>query len=158
MFCGDDYIMTTIAYDGRYIAVDSRISSNGHVATDNCDKFYENDDWVLFWSGAVHQKDEIIHTFLAKGKFHQGQESYLFGFDKKSKSVYSICVKDKKFVKDKIEWKDGHGSGSCYAIGAMDYGASAVEAVRIASHRDCATGGEIKCFDTKTGKFMKVKQ
>lgn len=150
--------MTTIAYDGRYIACDSRLSSDNHVSTDSGEKFYENDDWVLFWSGALHQVDLFINTFVAKGEFHDEPEVWLMGFNRATKDVWTIYVKDKKFKKEKLDWKDGQGSGSCYAIGAMDFGASAVQAVKIAMSRDCKTGGIIRCFDTKTGKFIKVKQ
>ena len=150
--------MTTIAYDGRYIAIDSRVSCDGHIASNSIDKFYITDDWVLFWSGAIHQKDLYVDTFLAKGEFHDEPEVWLMGFKKSTKEVFSIYVKNKRFLTDKLEWKDGHGSGSCYAIGAMEFGASAVEAVKIAMGRDCATGGKINCFDTHTGKFIKVKQ
>jgi hypothetical protein len=150
--------MTTIAYDGRYIACDSRLSCKDHVATDNAEKFYENEEWVLFWSGAIHQVDLFIHTFIAKGAFIDEPEVWAMGFNRSTKDVWSIFVQDTKFKKEKISWKDGQGSGSCYAMGAMDFGASAVEAVKIAMSRDCKTGGTIRCFDTKTGKFVKVKQ
>jgi len=150
--------MTTIAYDGRYIAVDSRISSKGHVATDECKKFDEFDEWVLFWSGAIHQKDLYMNIFIAKGEFIDKPEVWLMAYNKKTKFVYQVYVEDKKFLMDKIEWIDGQGSGSCYAIGAMDAGKSAVDAVKIAMKRDCATGGIIRCLDTHTGKFIKVKQ
>ena len=150
--------MTTIAYDGRYIAVDSRISSNGHVASDSYEKFSEYDEWILFWSGATHQKDLYMNTFIAKGELLDDPKVWLTAFNKKTKYVYSVYVEDKKFLMDRLEWADGQGSGSCYAIGAMDAGKSAVEAVKIAMKRDCATGGKIHCLDTKTGKFIKVKQ
>ena len=150
--------MTTIAFDGRYIACDSRVSSDGHVASNNVNKFFINDEWVLFWSGAIHQKDLFIDTFIAKGEFHSDPEVWLMGFKKDTKEVFTIYAKNKKFLMDKIEWIDGQGSGCCYAIGAMEFGASAIEAVKIAKNRDCATGGKINCLDTHTGKFIKVKQ
>lgn len=150
--------MTTIAYDGRYIAVDSRLSSNGHVATDECKKFDIFEDWILFWSGVIHQKDLCINIFIAKGEFFEDAKVNLTAYNKKTKSVYHTYVENKKFIMDKLEWKDAQGSGSCYAIGAMDAGKSAVDAVKIAMKRDCATGGKIHCLDTHTGKFIKVKQ
>lgn len=150
--------MTTIAYDGRYIACDSRLSSDGHVVTDKCEKFHENDDWILFWSGALHQVDLFVNIFMANREFNDEPEVWMIGFNKSTKDVWNIYVKDKKFKKETMKWKDGRGRGACYAIGAMDFGASAAEAVKIAMSRDCSTGGLIRCFDTKTGKFIKVKQ
>lgn len=149
--------MTTIAYDCRYIAIDSRISSNGHVASDDYKKFAEYDDWILFWSGEIHQKDLYMNTFVAKGEFNDNPKVCLTAYNKKTKFVYHVYVEDKKFLMDKLEWSDAQGSGSCYAIGAMDAGKSAVESVKIAMKRDCATGGKIHCLDTHTGKFIKVK-
>jgi hypothetical protein len=150
--------MTTIAYDGRYIAVDSRLSSGGHVATDSYEKFNDFEEWILFWSGAVNQKDLLMNIFIAKGEFFDEPKTYLTAYNKKTKFVYHVYVEDKKILMDRLEWIDGQGSGSCYAIGAMDAGKSAVEAVKIAMKRDCATGGKIHCLDTNTGKFIKVKQ
>lgn len=150
--------MTTIAYDGRYIAIDSRISCKGHVATDSYEKFSDFDDWVLFWNGAVNQKDLYMNIFIAKGDFIFEPKVWLTAYEKKTKHVYHVYVEDNKMLMDRLEWRDGQGSGSCYAIGAMDAGKSAVEAVKIAMKRDCATGGKIHCLDTHTGKFIKVKQ
>lgn len=150
--------MTTIAYDGRYIAVDSRISCKGHVATDSYEKFADFEEWILFWSGAAHQKDLYMNIFISKGEFIDEPKTWMIAYNKKTKFVYCVYVEDKKFLMDRLEWIDGQGSGSCYAIGAMDAGKSAVEAVKIAMKRDCATGGTIHCLDTHTGKFIKVKQ
>ena len=150
--------MTTIAYDGRYIAIDSRISRNGHVSSDEYKKFTEFDEWILFWTGAIHQKDLLMNIFIAKGEFIDEPKTWMIAYNKKTKFTYSVSVENKNFLMDKLEWVDGMGSGSCYAIGAMDAGKSAVDAVKIAIKRDCATGGKIYCLDTHTGKFIKVKQ
>ena len=150
--------MTTIPYDGRYIAVDSRISVDRHVSTDSYEKFNDFDEWILFWSGAKNQKDLFMNVFIEKGDFFDDPKVSLTAYNKKTKFVYHAYAEDKKMLMDRLEWKDAQGSGSCYAIGAMDAGKSAVEAVKIAMKRDCATGGKIHCLDTHTGKFIKVKQ
>lgn len=150
--------MTTIAFDGRYIACDSRLSCDGHIATDTHKKFFEKENEIVFWSGALCQAEEMVSAYISGSDFERDPETFLFVFERATRLVYQVSCKNKKFNKDKIDWIDASGSGACYAIGAMESGKSAVEAVKIAKKRDMATGGIIHCLDTHTGKFIKVKQ
>ena len=150
--------MTTIAYDGRYIAIDSRITCGNWISSDDFDKTTETDDWVLFWSGSLHAKEEFELAFFNHGKVNEPSESSLYAFNKKTGKLFDVGSTECVIFKTPITYKDAKGSGACHAITAMDFGKSAVDAVRAAIQRNNSTGGAIRCYDTKTKKFIKVKQ
>jgi len=149
--------MTVIAYDKRYIAVDSRITQSHHIADDDYNKIIELGEWVIFWSGSLGQKDSFIHAFVFNAKFTDPVKSGLIAFSKITKKVFYVNCEDELMVKAELTYADAIGSGCDHAITAMDLGLSAVEAVRMAIKRDSCCGGTIRCFDTKTGKFTKAK-
>lgn len=150
--------MTTIAYDGRYIAIDSRITCGSWISTDEFDKTFENDDWVTFWSGDLDRKEEFTLAFLNNGKVNEPSKSSLMAFNKKTGKLYDVFSQDCVILRTPITFNDSRGSGSSHAITAMDFGADAVGAIRAAMKRDNCTGGIIRCYDTKTKKFIQVKQ
>lgn len=151
--------MTTITFDGRYIAVDSRISqTSGHISSDNHNKTYETPEWVIFWSGALHTKDDFINAFLYSCDYLHEEYNGIYAFEKHSNNLFEVWHKDKKLLRNKITEPDATGSGGDHAITAMDCGKSAVDAVKLAAKRDSCTGGIIRCYDTYKKKFIKVKQ
>lgn len=150
--------MTTIAYDGRYIAIDSRITCGSWISSDDFDKTTENDDWVTFWTGDLETKEEFELAFFNNGKVNEPAKSSLYAFNKKTGKLFDVGSTDCVIWKTPISYIDAKGSGACHAITAMDFGKSAVEAIKIAMQRNNSTGGKIRCYDTKTKKFIKVKQ
>ncbi len=149
--------MTVVAYDGRFIAVDSRISQGSHISDDDYNKTIENSNWVLFWSGSMDQKDEFISAFLTGEKFLLEVNTSLMGFEKATGKVFYITGKDQYVRKALVSYPDSIGSGCDHAITAMDCGKNAVDAVKMAIKRESTCGGTVRCFDTRTGKFTKVK-
>lgn len=150
--------MTTIAYDGRYIAIDSRLTVKSWIYSDEFNKTTENDEWVLFWSGSLHKKEEFELAFFNHGKVNEPSEASIFAFNKIKNQLFDVFSEDCVLIKTPIKFKDAKGSGAGHAITAMDLGLSAVESIKIAMKRCNCTGGIIRCFDTHTGKFIKVKQ
>lgn len=150
--------MTTIAYDGRYIAIDSRITCGNWISSDEFNKTTETDDWVLFWTGNLDKKEEFELAFLNNGKVNEPSESSLYAFRKNNGKLFDVCSMESVIVKTPITYIDAKGSGACHAITAMDLGKSAVEAIQNAIRRNNSTGGIIRCYDTKTKKFIKVNK
>lgn len=150
--------MTTMAYDGRYIAIDSRITCGSWISTDDFDKTVETDEWVVFWTGDLDKKEDFILAFLNNGKVNEPAKTSLFAFNKKSEKLFDVFSQECVILKSPITFKDSRGSGSSHAITAMDFGAGAIDAVKAAMKRCNCTGGTIRCFDTKTKKFIQVKQ
>ena len=130
--------MTTIAYDGKYLAVDSQLTC------DNTFKVYQNKLWK-FNHG----------VFTVTGEWTDYPEFQAMLNDEKQEAVVSkkcLCI----FARDgKVyEWWPRHkpmqmvkrcaqGSGKELAVGAMYAGATAIEAVRIATRLDPFSGGKV---------------
>ncbi len=151
--------MTTIAYDGRFIAIDSRVTSNGdYVVSDTREKFVDLDGWMIFWCGVASDIDMYVDAFLNNKTVDKDINVGLYAYDKKTKQVFEIGDVEGKIWRGLLIDMKACGSGSRHAITAMDCGRNSVEAVKLAMKRDIFTGGVIRCFDTHTGKFIKVKQ
>lgn len=157
--------MTTIAYDGRYIACDSQ-ETMGNAKT-LCTKFVVvNQDFVAFTAGTStaglkavdHIKSALI--FAETGKvinfpdaLFSDEENFTVWLANLHNGVISEFTKDGMSSTGLIN-VDALGTGRDFALTAMYLGKSAREAVQVASQLDCYTGGKIHVFDTKTGTFI----
>lgn len=151
--------MTTIAYDGRYIAVDGRESMGSTIFNDATDKFFVRGKNVFALCGKSTHALDFANQFShgcrpsdpeneAGGILFDGELAYLCIVENDTKLFAKIIISPGF-------WADG--SGRDWAIAALDHGKTAVEAVKYAMTRDACTGGTIRCYDTKTKKFIKVK-
>lgn len=143
--------MTTIAYKDGVIAYDSRQTRGGAIVTDDCLKCEIVNGVSFFLSGCVCDERALIAAY--------------FGTPSKSPVECSgYVIDDGKLMlighDDKTGlWKqpldrsnaDAIGSGSAYALAAMDMGASAEEAVKAAMKRDIYTGGTVRKFLVPAG-------
>jgi len=150
--------VTTIAFDGRYIAIDSRVCGGSYIYSDSYNKTVDRGGYVFFMAGENWQHDDFIESFLAKEKMSSQCKTFAYAFNRASKEVFTVEYDKGEFKATKLCWHDAEGSGAAYAVAAMDCGLSAVDAIRAASKRNTQTGGIIRCLDTATGKFIKVKQ
>lgn len=143
--------MTTIAYKDGIIAYDSRAVSGTVIVDDNRDKKTVAGKVVCFCSGA--QAD--IEKFLAA---YNSQET------PKSCDIQALVVDqgilycasyddaaEDGFWREEIRLDMSYalGSGARYAFTAMDMGATAREAVKMAAKRDASTGGRIRTYKLK---------
>lgn len=150
--------MTTLAYDGRYIAAEGRETMGGVICRDDTDKFYQVGANLFALCG------ETPNCIKFAKDFKDGLEvsySDCGGFLFVNGNIYLVFVDrdEKKICMNQLTtkyWADG--SGRDWAIAALDHGKTAVEAVKYAITRDSCSGGLIRCFDTQTCKFIKVKQ
>lgn len=149
--------MTTIAYDGRYIAVDSRLTEDNRICHDDFNKVVESNDYYFFMAGNLALYTHFTNCFIDGTLFEKKGSVQAVGYRKKDKKVFDIRSNEGQIDMCEINYKEALGSGMHYAIAAMDLGSSAVQAVKIASKRDTYTGGKIRCFDTHSGKFIKVR-
>ncbi len=147
--------MTTIAYKHPYIAVDGRMTVGTDILTDQDEKFVEFDVGIAFLCGSVSDMDEFMDCLSG-------------GEPSRSLEVNAIVVREGavSFAGINSEprmWECPHsselirsiGSGQDYAVGAMDHGATAEEAVAYAATRDTGTGGRIRVFNVETMEFVK---
>ena len=149
--------MTTIAYDhkARQIACDSRAIKNEHViASDDFDKFKLVDGEMWFFAGEVADQLMLID-------YHNG---------KKIDGEYPDCtaivackdgvVRTKGAHNDGVTWSNDMqgnetiGSGRDFALAALDFGRSAMQAIEYTITRDVYTGGKVRVFDAEKMEFI----
>jgi 20S proteasome alpha/beta subunit len=151
--------MTTIAYDGRYIACDSRQTQGNFIFNDDANKIVIVDNYIIFYAGPIGgQMDEAIELFLSGKNPERKIDAGLIVFDKKLNKAMAVYYDEDRITRLVLECTESMGSGGRHASTAMDCGLRADEAVKKAIQRDSGSGGRIRCLDTHTGKFIKVKQ
>ena len=136
--------MTTIAYDGKSIACDSRATCGEYISPQHQNKaFYDVGPFrcVMFCGDVAGFIP--MHDWLRKGAKPK---------DYPHVETVAVCVYGKKvtvygdawpFVADKLS---AFGSGGDVALGALHAGADARTAIRIAAKLDPHTGGKIQVF------------
>lgn len=136
--------MTTIAYKDGVIAYDSRQTRGGAIVSDDCRKCEIVNGVSFFLSGCVCDEKALIAAYFGTPSKEAVECS---GFVVDNGKLMMVGHDDKTGV-----WRqpldpanpDAIGSGSAYALAAMDMGASAEEAVRAAMKRDIHTGGTVR--------------
>lgn len=136
--------MTTIAYKDGVIAYDSRQTRGGAIISDDCLKREVVDGVSFFLSGAVCDEKALIAAYFGtpskypvecSGYVIDGGKLMLVGHDDKT-GIWKQPLD--------LSNPDAIGSGSAYALAAMDMGASSEDAVRAAMKRDIYTGGKVR--------------
>lgn len=135
--------MTTIAYKYGVIAYDSRQTRNDRIVSDNAQKCTIVDGVRFFLAGAVCDERALIAAYFGTPSRVPVECS---GYVVDCGKLMMVGHDDKTGI-----WKqdldpsnpDAIGSGSAYALAAMDMGASAEDAVRAAMKRDIYTGGNV---------------
>lgn len=157
--------MTTVAYDGRYIACDSQETAGSTIT--QCVKFeVVNEDFVAFSSGtasaclkAVDYLKRSLNSTCENGTISfpndmfKEDESFAVWLVNLHNSVVCEFTKDGMTSK-RLMCQDAMGSGRDIAITAMYLGKNAREAINVASALDCYTGGPVHVFDTVGGCFL----
>lgn len=149
--------MTTIAFDGRYLAVDSRTMRNGTImGNDDFVKIIVRDDCVYAFTGDRALLRPVIEHAHDDGRADQWPIGSL-GEDELSKqaivkvrqhdtqaSILGLATRYWLAVPAPFAM----GSGGDHALTAMDCGLTAVEAMRMAIKRDAYSGGPVRYVDT----------
>lgn len=147
--------MTTIAWDGKTLAVDSRMCSGGTLESDDAEKLFLNigDTRALTSTGLevnMYLFIEWVANHRVEGAFPKDSEDEGCGI------VIELDGTVKKYLYcgngvPQIERRPfTDGSGWKLALGAMDFGANAVQAVGVAIKRDLHTGGSVQSFTLET--------
>lgn len=143
--------MTTIAYRDGWIVGEGRETVGERVDRDNCKKLYRLPNGSIFGgAGATHKcialRQELIKRIRSK-------PFVLPSLDFKGITALFVdglkCFFYEKGMWDEIKIPYAIGSGAGFALAAMDAGASAEEAVRIACKRDIYSGGRIQKYKVR---------
>lgn len=141
--------MTTIAWDGKTLAVDSMVTSGATVTSTNEKKLFLDVGRfkAIAMSGSIVQLLPLVE-WIRSGENGDAPKmddndsvmcvtgdgellTFWHGYSKTGLGCHGICA---------------GGNGWEIAMGAMDAGATAVEAVEIACERNIYTGGEVRSY------------
>lgn len=144
--------MTTLAYKEGILVADGYLTSGSTITQTKKDKRIIVDGVHFFQTGPTADYHILIQGYfdgrVAKEDIDRTGQVGTIVYDKK-KGFFGVANFDED---DGVLWTCERivpfamGSGAVYALGAMDAGASAKEAVKIASDRDIYTGGKIRTY------------
>lgn len=145
--------MTTIVYKDNVIAYDSRCTNGDLITSDKFEKKLVINGVVFFMAGFIGDFEALTAAYfdVDSQKDIDSDGPCAMVVDNGKVFLCSIDVPEGKFWKQPLGLFDKYaiGSGSPYALGAMEMGASAVDAVKISAKLDCRTGGKIKVHKIK---------
>lgn len=135
--------MTTIAYKDGIVAFDSYVTTGDMVVDFNCNKSQKHKGVMFVFAGDTRHETNLIEAWFdnsnqldsnAQAFVIEKGRVYHIGFD-------SECS---LLIEEITEPCFAIGSGQRFALGAMDAGCNAVEAVKIACNRDIYSGGRVR--------------
>lgn len=138
--------MTTIAFNfkDKQIAVDSRCTSGMLINNDNANKVIENKLGIWFFAGSVADRLQLVSMQPGESTEHDLDGAAILIRDGE---VFTVYLDDGRYCEVLLDCNETMGSGSPYALAAMDFGCSAYDAVAYAMKRDIGTGGAIQLYD-----------
>tara|TARA_B100000929_G_C15511743_1_gene421154 strand:- start:33089 stop:33499 length:411 start_codon:yes stop_codon:yes gene_type:complete len=134
--------MTTIAYKDGVVACDSRMAEGGMILHDDYNKHKVVEGVHFFCAGSVDDIPALIQFYLA-GEERQGRCTAIVVDEGE---VLSVKLGDGFTEVTPVDYPYAIGSGTEFALAAMDMGADAKTAVKQAMKRDCFTGGRVRTF------------
>lgn len=137
--------MTTIAYRDGELATDSRITAGDMIVSDKRTKVHRlRDGSLMAWAGSVQDAELLLQAMRRTAKpaeKHPKLEDISALHLRTDGTLWEY--EGEAWVKQDLGYY-ATGSGSPYAFAAMDAGASAKDAVRIAIKRDANSGGRVQ--------------
>lgn len=149
--------MTSIAFDGEYIAADSLCTCDGVVVNDNYNKIHTFKEEIKFKGEkilCIVLSGELSHIAGLVDLIREGQTKFEDG-------EYTACIVTENScyrVEDEGRWYEDTakywalGSGMDFALSAMVMGKSAKEAVKHACKLDAYSGGKIRVLKVRDRK------
>jgi hypothetical protein len=137
--------MTTIAYRDGVIAFDSRVCEDDLILSDSYNKSYESDALNIFYAGDVLMLPALIECLKGGEAPNVGEIEAIVWT---GNILLWVVLEQGMFFKTPMELgaRFAIGSGKAHAYTAMDMGADAVTAVKMAAKRDKNTGGSVNTF------------
>jgi 20S proteasome alpha/beta subunit len=132
--------MTTIATDGKTMASDGQAEACGTITASRRAKVVKLGDGSLYGSsGRKTDSDALARWLIEGGKKPKVEKLSALRLMPDGVLLYY----SETLEPCEVDTPCAVGSGMDFAIGAMEFGASPVEAVKIACKRDPGSGGEI---------------
>lgn len=144
--------MTTVIVSPaeKRIYCDGRISSGSFIVCDDAKKYHidaSGNPW--FYSGAVGDAQKLFEHYVNGGKIEISDDFDGTIFSCTEKGFIVVGVDEKNVWSAILGYAPYHcyGSGSAFAMAALDHGKSPAEAIEYAMTRDLYTGGTVHCYD-----------
>lgn len=135
--------MTTIAYKDGVVAFDSYCTAGDIVVDSNRNKSAKHDGVTFVFAGDVRHEQALINAYFGSGETLESN-TQAFAIDSGVLTHIGFDEDGSYSAEVVIEPCFAVGSGQRFALGAMDAGCSAVEAVKIACNRDIYSGGKVR--------------
>jgi ATP-dependent protease HslVU (ClpYQ) peptidase subunit len=140
--------MTTIAYKDRVIAYDSRTTAGDLITSEDTEKKHVVNGVTFFMCGATSDYKRFHSLYFGGDEPIENMDASALVID--NGEMLLVAVSD-----DTGMWKQpmrldnpcALGSGSTFALTAMDLGLSAFDAVKVAIKRDCKSGGIVRLYE-----------
>lgn len=136
--------MTTVVYNHKEkeIGIDSRITVGLQIECDDTIKMKEKDGIKFFLCGNVADMEMIVDCYPD----NVANEVDAHGFIIINKEVKYIYCEGLTIKHTRQDNSYAVGSGSAYALSALDFSKTTREAIKYAATRDAATGGKIRVY------------
>jgi len=143
--------MTTIAWDGKTLACDSQATCNDVVMSSTTKKIFKNVGPYAAVAGAGSQGQVVEWiSWIKSGKNGDAPETKVTMLCIKPNGRGVVIFTGQSQEEITLTKNSAEGSGMDIAIGAMDAGKSAIEAVKIAIKRDIHSGGKVQSYTVRT--------
>ena len=148
--------MTTIVYnhESKQIACESQCTRNETAMSLIAEKykFIGGDTW--FFSGPTCDFSLFVDAHTNNNKLDSEVIGNV-GAIRVSNGVAYLLGIDNGYVWESVmENNDGVGSGSLFALSALDFKSTVKKAVEYACTRDIYSGGKVHVYDIATDKFI----
>ena len=144
--------MTTIAWDGRFLAADGRVTNGDQITTDEDVKIQiehvHGDKFVAAFAGGVSDSRELLDIAIGEKEYTGALDANIF-LIKNDDEIFLCGADDKRYWQGELKFSEAMGSGGNYATAALDLGCTSMRAVEQAIKRDIHSGGKINVYDTK---------
>lgn len=136
--------MTTVVYNHKEkeIGIDSRTTVGLQIECDDTIKMREKDGIKFFLCGDVADIEMIVDCYPD----NVTNEVNAHGFIIVNKEVKFIYCEGLIIKHTRQDNSYAVGSGSSYALSALDFGKTTREAIKYAATRDAGTGGKIRIY------------
>ena len=136
--------MTTVVYKDGILASDGRSTFNDSIEYENAQKIFKvKDGWIGF-AGTFCHCQVLLNHLKDDGVYIRDDSDIYAIFVNHKRQVFSIEIYQNAVCYVRVSDVYAVGSGAMYALGAMSAGATAQQAIKIASKYDIGTNNRVK--------------
>lgn len=148
--------MTTIAYDGKHLSVDSKTTVGSTITSSKEQKMFKNIGIfsAIAFCGGTEYGREFIHEVLFRiasieelRKTLVSAETDFVIIERATQFVFLYgLTKEDGIIVDRQRYSWAWGSGRSFGIAALDFGCTASEAIKYAATRDIYTNNVVRTY------------